>query len=415
MIRVPQESTGFANAPRLRRFRGRRRVPLFGWLMALPAIVVLLAVTVYPLVYSLRKSFYRIELTFSPVPEYVGIRNYVDAIQHDPRFWHAMERSLYLVGVGVTVELVLGLALAHVLNRIGRGRNIATALLLVPAMIAPVAVAIQGVVIFNDRWGPLNYVLKQSGVSHPPAWLADRTFALNTILLADIWQWTPFVALIMPLLQPLIIITVLIRAMDVFKTFDTVYVMTGGGPGDATETASFYTFLQGLRFFSFGYAAAISYISWRSSRSSPRSSSGGCGRGWRRERARRPPRPRLARHRRRAGLLPAACDLDLPDFVQGADRGLPLPTRLLAEGVRKLHALLGDLAWDRRRRARGERDCRLGQHSPVASRRRPDRVQLQSLPRRRAAPGLLGAKRAHVAARRLSDPALPPLSAVAHA
>jgi multiple sugar transport system permease protein len=288
---VPQESAGLAGALRLRRTRARRRVPLFGWLMALPAIVVLLAVTVYPLVYSLRKSFYRIELTFSPVPEFVGVHNYVDAIARDPRFWHAMERSLYLVGVGVTVELLLGLGLAHILNGIGRGRNVATALMLVPAMIAPVAVAIEGVVIFNDRWGPLNYVLKQSGVPHPPAWLADRSFALNTILLADIWQWTPFVAVIMlaglrtlpgdvyeaaavdgasrwqvlrtltlPLLQPLIIVTVLIRAMDVFKTFDTVYVMTGGGPGDATETASFYTFLQGLRFFSFGYAAAISFI-----------------------------------------------------------------------------------------------------------------------------------------------------------
>jgi multiple sugar transport system permease protein len=291
MSSVSEERAGRAEAFLLRRLRERKRAPLFAWLMALPAVLVLLAVTVYPLVYSLRKSFYRIELTFSPVPEFVGIRNYVDAIKHDPRFWHAMERSLYLVGVAVTVELVLGLALAHVLNRIGRGRNVVTALLLIPAMIAPVAVAIEGVVIFNDRWGPLNYVLKRGGVPHPPAWLADKTFALNTILLADIWQWTPFVAVIMlaglrtlpadvyeaaavdgasrwqlfrtltlPLLQPLIIVTVLIRAMDVFKTFDTVYVMTGGGPGDATETASFYTFLQGLRFFSFGYAAAVSYI-----------------------------------------------------------------------------------------------------------------------------------------------------------
>jgi multiple sugar transport system permease protein len=288
---LAQESARVEGIWPLRRFRARRRIPLFGYLMALPAIAVLLAVTIYPLVYSLRKSFYRIELTFSPVPEYIGFKNYVNAITDDPRFWHAMERSLYLVGVGVAVELVLGLALAHVLNRIGRGRNVVTALLLVPAMIAPVAVAIEGVVIFNDRWGPLNYVLKEGGVSHAPAWLADRTYALNTILIADIWQWTPFVAVIMlaglrslpgdvyeaaavdgasrwqlfrtltlPLLQPLIIVTVLIRAMDVFKTFDTVYVMTGGGPGDATETASFYTFLQGLRFFSFGYAAAISYI-----------------------------------------------------------------------------------------------------------------------------------------------------------
>src|SRR5712691_4418866 len=268
----------------------RTRAPLFAWLMILPAVAVLLAVTVYPLVYSLRESFYRIELTFSPTPQWVGLKNYVDALTNDPRFWPAMGRSLYLVVLGVLIELALGFGLAVVLNRLGRPRTLVTALLLVPVMIAPVAVAIEGVVIFNNSWGPLNYLLSKIGISGP-VWLGDRHVALNTILLADVWQWTPFVAIILaaglrtlpeeqyeaaavdganrwqlfrtmtlPLLQPLIIITVLIRAMDIFKTFDTIYVMTGGGPGSATETASFYTYLQGLRFFSFGYAAAISYI-----------------------------------------------------------------------------------------------------------------------------------------------------------
>jgi multiple sugar transport system permease protein len=277
---------GGALAGRLPRPRG----PLFAWLMVLPAVLVLLAVTVYPLIYSLRESFYRIELTFSPVPHWVGIQNYVDAFAHDPRFWPALGRSLYLVGFGVAIELVLGFGLALVLNRLERSRTFVTALLLVPVMIAPVAVAIEGVVVFNNSWGPLNFLLAKIGLNGP-VWLGDRAVALKTILLADVWQWTPFVAIILaaglrtlptetyeaaavdgasrwqlfrtmtlPLLQPLIIVTVLIRAMDIFKTFDTIYVMTGGGPGSATETASFYTYLQGLQFFSFGYAAAISYI-----------------------------------------------------------------------------------------------------------------------------------------------------------
>jgi multiple sugar transport system permease protein len=267
-----------------------RRAPLFAWLMVLPTVAVLLAVTVYPLVYSLRESFYRLELTFSPVATWVGFDNYVHAIRHDPRFWHALGRSFYLVVLGVGIELVLGLGLALLISRLGRLRSLVTALLLVPVMIAPVAVATEGIVVFNNSWGPLNYLLDQAG-AHGPVWLGDRSVALYTILLADVWQWTPFVAIIMaaglrtlpedvyeaarvdgasrwglfrtmtlPLLQPLIIVTVLLRAMDIFKTFDTVYVMTGGGPGDATETASFYTYLQGLRFFSFGYAAAVSYI-----------------------------------------------------------------------------------------------------------------------------------------------------------
>jgi multiple sugar transport system permease protein len=268
----------------------RRRTPLFAWLMVLPAVAVLLAVTVYPLVYSLRESLYRIELTFSPVPHWVGLQNYVDAFTNDPRFWPALGHSAYLVALGVAIELVLGFGLALALNRLGRARTPVTALLLVPVMIAPVAVGIEGVVIFNQSWGPLNYLLSLVGLNGP-VWLGDRHVALNTILFADVWQWTPFVAIIisaglrtlpqdayeaaavdgatawqsfrtltLPLLQPLIIVTVLIRAMDIFKTFDTIFVMTGGGPGSATETASFYTYLQGLRFFSFGYAAAISYI-----------------------------------------------------------------------------------------------------------------------------------------------------------
>src|SRR5438128_6987129 len=276
---------------RSRLVRPRRgRAPLFAWLMALPAVAALLAVTVYPLVYSLRESFYRLELTFSPIPHYVGFDNYVNAIEHDPRFWHALGRSAYLVVLGVTIALVLGRGVALLISRLGRLRTFVTALLLVPVMIAPVAVAIEGIVIFNNSWGPLNYVIDQAG-AHGPVWLGDRSVALYTILLADVWQWTPFVAIILaaglrtlpeeqyeaaevdgatrwqlfrtmtlPLLQPLIIVTVLIRGMDIFKTFDTIYVMTGGGPGSATETASFYTYLQGLRFFSFGYAAAISYI-----------------------------------------------------------------------------------------------------------------------------------------------------------
>src|SRR5437016_14413898 len=103
-------------AARLPRVR-RSDAPLFAWLMVLPAVLVLLAVTVYPLVYSLRESFYRLELTFSPVPKYVGFHNYVTAIRHDPRFWHAMGRSVYLVALGVAIELVLGLGLALLISR----------------------------------------------------------------------------------------------------------------------------------------------------------------------------------------------------------------------------------------------------------------------------------------------------------
>ena len=98
------QGTAFSLTARL----PRSRAPLFAWLMVLPAVAVLLAVTVYPLIYSLRESFYRLELSFSPVAHWVGFQNYVDAFTKDPRFWPAMGRSFYLVGFGVLVELVLG-------------------------------------------------------------------------------------------------------------------------------------------------------------------------------------------------------------------------------------------------------------------------------------------------------------------
>src|SRR5439155_26222768 len=145
--------TGSGGPPLSRLPRPHRSgAPLFAWLMVLPAVAVLLAVTVYPLIYSLRASFYRIELSFSPIRHWVGLQNYVDAFTHDPRFWPAMGRSFYLVGFGVLIELVLGFGLALVLNRLWWTRTLVTALLLVPVMIAPVAVAIEGVVIFNNSW-----------------------------------------------------------------------------------------------------------------------------------------------------------------------------------------------------------------------------------------------------------------------
>src|SRR5205823_14836409 len=110
----------------------RATAPLFAWLMVLPAVVVLLAVTIYPLIYSLRESFYRIELSFSPIPHWVGLQNYIDAFTKDPRFWPAMGRSFYLVGLGVAIELVRGFGLALALNRLGRSRTLVLALLPAP-------------------------------------------------------------------------------------------------------------------------------------------------------------------------------------------------------------------------------------------------------------------------------------------
>lgn len=270
--------------------RSRRRKPAFGWFMVLPAALILLAITVYPLIFSLRISFFRYDLTSGAEPVFIGLENYARLLFDDSRFWSAFAKTAYLVAAGIAIQLVLGLGLASLLTRLKRSRSAITALILIPVMMAPVVVATQGVVIYDAQYGPLNFLLNRLGLPGF-VWLGDRGIALQTILLTDVWQWTPFVALIMaagmtalpgdlyeaaevdgatrwqtfrritlPLLQPLIIVVVLLRLMDIFKMFDYVYVLTRGGPGSATETLSYYNYLQGLQFFSFGYAAAMSFV-----------------------------------------------------------------------------------------------------------------------------------------------------------
>jgi len=191
------------------------------------------------------------------------------------------------------LQLIIGTVLALLLNRLGRARTWLVSLFLIPVMIAPVVAGFQFRMIYNDQFGPLNYIIQVLSRGHLRgyAWIADPSVALFSIMLTDVWQWTPFMLLIMlaglqsvpvefyeaaevdgasgwqmfwritlPLLLPVIIIGILVRFMDTFKLFDVVYQLTGGGPGSVTETIAFYTYLQGFKFFSLGYTAAMAFI-----------------------------------------------------------------------------------------------------------------------------------------------------------
>ncbi len=268
----------------------RRRWVAFGFV--LPALLLLLAISIYPLLRTLGLAFTSLELTVSPVETFVGLDNFIKAF-NDARFWNAMGNTLTLVTVGVAIQLVLGIGLAALLSEIGFTRVVWLTALLLPVMIAPVVSGFQFRVIFNDTFGPLNYIIKtlSGGLVTGPPWLADTRTALFTIMLTDIWQWTPFMMLLalagleaipieiseaaevdgagywgtfwrikLPLLLPVIVIGLLIRVMDTFKTFDLVFLLTSGGPGSSTETIAYYTYLNGFRFFSMGYTAALAFI-----------------------------------------------------------------------------------------------------------------------------------------------------------
>jgi multiple sugar transport system permease protein len=268
----------------------RRRVPI---LFVLPAALTLLAITVFPLIYELRLAFVSWELTTNAPPKFVALKNFGTILFQDQRFWSSMRVTLTLLVFGVAIELSLGTGLALLLNRLKRPRTLLVSLFLIPVMIAPVVAGFQFRMIYHDQFGPLNYLIEilTGGRWRGFAWIADPKIALFAVMMTDVWQWTPFLMLIvlaglqsisvelyeaaevdgaspwqafwrvtLPLLLPVIIIGILIRAMDSFKLFDIIYLVTGGGPGNVTETISFYTYLQGFKFFSLGYTAAMAFL-----------------------------------------------------------------------------------------------------------------------------------------------------------
>jgi multiple sugar transport system permease protein len=261
--------------------------------MALPAVGVLAAITLFPLLYTLRLTVMSWELTTGFPPQFIGVQNFVRILTLDPRFWNAMMNTGILVLIGVGLQTLIGTGLALELNRLARNRVPVLSLLLIPMMIAPVIAGFQFRMILNDQYGPLNYLLDLATLGHfrGYAWLADPHVALWAVMATDVWQWTPFMTLIalaglqsmpgelleaaevdgatdsqtlwrvtLPILLPVIVIGILVRFMDTFKIFDIVYQLTGGGPGNVTETIAYYTYLQGFKFFSLGYTAAMSFI-----------------------------------------------------------------------------------------------------------------------------------------------------------
>jgi multiple sugar transport system permease protein len=277
--------------------RKRRHGSLMGsrWepgLFVAPAVILLFVVTIVPFVIELILSFTTYELTKPAPPTFVWLKNYRDVFV-DPRFWNSMKVTFIFIFGGVGMELVLGVGLAMVLNRLNRSRSLIMSLLLIPVMVAPVVSGMMWVIIYDDKFGPLNYLIQliSGGVLRGPPWRADLTWSLVALIIADIWQWTPFIILIvlaglqsipvemyeagevdgcggwqsfrfltLPLLVPVLVVGVLIRFMDAFKMFDLVYVITNGGPASATETISYYTYVRGFKQFSIGYAAALAFV-----------------------------------------------------------------------------------------------------------------------------------------------------------
>ena len=248
------------------------------WLVA-PALALLGAVALYPVLAGLGMSFQRIILVFHE-RRFIGLANYRELLADD-RFLAALARTSYFTAVAVGAELVLALPLAIVLDRAVRGRGFLRAAVLLPWAIPTAVSAKLWAWLLEPGYGILARLW-------PVNWLGAPTPALHAAILVDVWKTTPFVALIilaglqaipadvyaaaevdgasplrvfrsvtLPLLRPAIVLAVLFRAVDAFRVFDAVYVLTGGGPANATETLSIYSYKTLLRAGDFGYGAAI--------------------------------------------------------------------------------------------------------------------------------------------------------------
>ncbi len=262
-----------------------------GALFLLPAVAFLVFTSLYPLVYALILTLFRWDLKISPIKKFIGLDNYTHAAQ-DIEFHNSIIVTLTFVIVTVLVETVLGMAIALLVTREVRGARVVRSLLLIPMVMTPVVVGVLWRMLFNPDFGLFNYLLSLFGADPTKLlWLGSPDLALWAVMITDIWEWTPFVVLCfvagltslpvdltkaarvdgasgwqtfwgvtLPLMKPVILVVVLLRFLDAFKVVDTIYVMTYGGPGNATKLLSFFIYETGLKYFNIGYASTVSWI-----------------------------------------------------------------------------------------------------------------------------------------------------------
>jgi multiple sugar transport system permease protein len=257
------------------------------WFFVLPAAFFLAAVVAFPVLYTAGLSLFRWSGAATTSLAWVGLDNYRDVFSGDPGFRNALWVTLYFTGVSVLIEVGLGVGLAQLLNREFVGKGVARTLLILPVAGTPVALAL----VWRHMYNPSNGIFVWfADLLHlpPQRWLADANTVLPSLILFDVWQWTPLVMLItlaglvslpsdfyeaaqidgatpwqvfwritLPLIRPTVVAAAMLRFMDSVKTFDQIYVTTQGGPGIASQTLNLYVFDQAFQYLHFGYASAL--------------------------------------------------------------------------------------------------------------------------------------------------------------
>lgn len=267
----------------------QRRERLVAILLLAPAVLYLLVLSIYPTIYSLWIALHNYSLYRRDLISFAGFDNFTDLLDSDV-FKESLRVTLIFAAAAVAIELILGFAIAALLDRKMRGANILRTLLIIPVLISPVAMGLTFRYIFAPTYGLLTFLLRSVHLPSPD-WTVSVTWALPVVIFTDVWQWTPFVALILlsamqslstevieaaeldgltewqklwrivlPLIRPVLLVVVLIRLIDSIRMFDLVFVMTRGGPGSTTEVLSIFSYVTGFSSGNMGSASAIAWV-----------------------------------------------------------------------------------------------------------------------------------------------------------
>lgn len=257
-----------------------------------PAMVVVLATITYPLLSALVTSFREWQLNESPEPgAFVGLENYQRVLQ-DAGFWNSVWVTVLYSVISVSITMLLALAIALVLQGPGRFKAFAKTMLILPYAVAPALKGFSWRFMLNENYGVYDTILDKIPFTQGIVWLGDPFWALVSIAMSEVWGWAPLIALMfigalgsidpevqeaarvdganglqlffritLPLLAPVILVAMLLKTIFSLKLIDQVVTMTGGGPGNSTETLNYFIYRQGFSFLDMGYASALAWIS----------------------------------------------------------------------------------------------------------------------------------------------------------
>jgi ABC-type sugar transport system permease subunit len=272
-------------------WRARTREGRFALALLTPSIVVVFGIVVYPILKTLYTSLYAVDTPFSGHFPFVGIDNYTFALSQS-EFWSAVQRTAYFTLVSTGLELVFGMGIALLLYAPLRARWLFRTIVVLPWALPTIVNGSMWRYFFNAQYGVVNAVLTQLGItSSYHAFLSSPFAALNIVIAADVWKntslvaffllaglttiprdlyeaarvdgygrWGAFVHITLPLLRPVIVVVLVLRTIEAFKVFDIIYVMTGGGPANGTQSIAFYTYQRAFSDEYFGYGSALAYL-----------------------------------------------------------------------------------------------------------------------------------------------------------